>query len=75
MQSLSFKCNKQLAKQLNKECVKRKIAKSDLVRRALTYYLTHKGLATQKSTLYDLSKDLCGTLNGPSDLSENPKSF
>lgn len=72
MQTITFKCSEKLAKQLIGESRERKIPKSDLLRRALEFYLSQKGIAAQHISLYSLSKDLCGAIDGPEDLSENP---
>jgi len=72
METMSFKCPEKLASKLKGESKLRKIPKSDLIRQALEFYLFQKGTTTQVS-IYSLSKDLCGSLQGPEDLSENPK--
>lgn len=46
------------------------IKKSTLVRQALEYYLSQKGIS-QKQSLYSLSTDICGSIEGPEDLSQN----
>ena len=71
MQTITFKCPEKLANQLKGESLGRNIPKSDLLRRALEFYLNQKGLSAQKTSLYSLSKDLCGSINGPENLSEN----
>ncbi len=71
METISFKCPEKLAKKLNGESKLRKIPKSDLLRQALEFYLFQRGITPQVS-IYSLSKDLCGSLRGPEDLSQNP---
>jgi hypothetical protein len=71
MESISFKCPEKLANRLREESKLRKIPKSDLLRQALDYYLFQKGMTPQVS-IYSLSKDLCGSIHGQVDLSENP---
>ena len=71
MKTITFKCPEKLANDLKGESKRRKIPKSDLLRQALEFYLSQKGLTTHVS-LYSLSKDLCGAISGPEDLSENP---
>jgi Ribbon-helix-helix protein, copG family. len=71
METMTFKCPEKLAKWLQGESKHRKIAKSDLIRQAIEFFLLQKGSTTHAS-LYSLSKDLCGSLQGPEDLSENP---
>jgi hypothetical protein len=71
METMTFKCSEKLAKWLQGESKLRKIPKSDLIRQALEFFLLQKGSMRQAS-LYSMSKDLCGSLQGPEDLSENP---
>lgn len=70
MEVITFKCPEKLADKLRRESRGRKISKSNLIRQALEFYLDRKGL-TSHTSLYSLSKDLCGAINGPEDLSEN----
>lgn len=72
MQTITFKCPEKLAKQLLGESQHENIHKSDLIRRALAFYLEQKGVTVEHPTLYSLSKDLCGAIDGPEDLSQNP---
>jgi len=71
MKTISFKCPEKLARRLRGESRLRRIPKSDLLRQALEFYLFQKGI-TPKESIYSLSKDLCGSLHGPEDLSDNP---
>lgn len=71
MKTITFKCPEKLAKMLSGESKLRKIGKSDLLRQALEFYMLQKG-TTPVVSIYSLSKDLCGSLHGPEDLSENP---
>lgn len=75
MRTITFKCPDKLAIQLEREISNRNIQKSDLLRTALIYYLARKGVATKKASLYSLSQDLCGAVDAPEDLSENPDHF
>ncbi len=75
MQTITFKCPEKLANQLRGESLGPKIRKSELLRRALEFYLSQKGLSTQQASFYSLSKDLCGAIDGPEDLSENSAHF
>jgi Ribbon-helix-helix protein, copG family len=70
METITFKCPEKLAKRLRGESKLRKIPKSDLLRQAIEFYLLQKGISSLDS-IYSLSKDLCGSLNGLEDLSEN----
>lgn len=71
MRTITFKCPEKLANRLKGVSNDRNIPKSDLIRQALELYLQN-GLTSQPSSLYSLSKDLCGAIDGPSDLSINP---
>ncbi len=71
MQTITFKCPDKLGRQLETESAELNIRKSDLLRRALVYYLARKGISTHKSSLFALSEDLCGSVEGPEDLSTN----
>ncbi len=71
MKTITFKCPEKLAQKLIGESKLRKIPKSDLLRQAVEFYLVQKG-STPLVSIYSLSKDLCGSLHGPEDLSENP---
>ena len=71
METMTFKCPEELAQMLRGESKRRKISKSDLLRQALEFFLIHTGTKPLVS-VYSLSKDLCGSLHGSEDLSENP---
>ncbi len=70
MATITFKCTEKLAKQLQEESHARHIAKSDLLRQAVELYFAQRG-SNQQPSLYSLSKDLCGAIDGPEDLSAN----
>lgn len=70
METITFKCPEKLADKLRGALKGRKISKSGLIRQALEFYLEQKVL-TSHTSLYSLSKDLCGAVSGPEDLSEN----
>lgn len=67
---VTFKCSEKLVDKLKGESKGRKISKSNLIRQALEFYLERNGL-TSSMSLYSLSKDLCGAVDGPEDLSDN----
>lgn len=71
METITFKCPEKLARWLQGESKLRKLPKSDLLRQALEFFLSQKG-STPQMNIYSLSKDLCGSIEGPEDLSENP---
>lgn len=70
METITFKCPEKLVNKLKSESKRRKIPKSDLIRKALEFYLSQTGLVAQVS-VYSMSKDLCGAVNGSEDLSAN----
>lgn len=72
MHTVTFKCPDDLLKWLEKESKVRKTSKSDLLRHALEFFFTQKG-SSPAVNLYSLSKDLCGSLKTPEDLSTNPE--
>ena len=66
---LSVKLPKPLAGWLCRRAKELGRTQSDLVREALEQQRTGAG----KPTCHDLMQDLCGTFDGPPDLSTNPK--
>lgn len=74
MQTFSFQCSEKLAKKLRDESRIRKVPKSELLREALELYLFQKEVISPAS-IYTRSKDLCGSLHEPEDLSENSKNL
>ena len=51
---------------------KRKVSKSVVIREALEAYLAREEEADPSSFL-ESARDLCGSVDGPADLSTNPK--
>lgn len=72
--TVSFKCPELLDRQLETESGQLHISKSDLIRKAIENFMEQKGVSTKRS-LYSLSKDLCGAIDGPVDLSTNPSHY
>jgi len=68
MQTLSFKCPDKLAEQLTIESTNRAVPRSDLMRRAIIYYLARKSVTSKQANLFMLSQDLCGIPEGPADI-------
>lgn len=70
MKTLSLKVPDALHSRLKAAAKRRSTNKSSLVREALEAYL---GNEQRAGSFLDLTKDLLGTLKGPSDLSSNKK--
>ena|SRR5256885_1837587 len=69
MKTLSVKLPTQLAGWLARRSKELGRTQSDLVREALEQQRTGSG----KPSCHDLMQDLCGSFDGPRDLSTNPK--
>ena len=74
METLTLKLPKSLKNQLSAYAHKKGISRSETVRNALTEYFSHNEVNTAGSFL-DLSNDLAGSVDGPSDLSANKDHF
>ena len=72
MKTISLKLPDALHSKLERLAMTRKQTKSDVVREALEQMLNGKPPA-QSISVHDLVKDLAGCVDGPSDLSTNPK--
>ena len=72
MKTTSIKLDEDLENKVNYLSKKKGISKSMLVREALAEYLSNNEIKT-KSSFSALAKDLSGSLEGPTDLSTNPK--
>lgn len=72
MKTISLKLSDSLEQRVASEARKRGVSKSQLVRDALESYLQNGGAVEGPSCL-DLSRDLAGSVEGPPDLSTNPK--
>lgn len=70
MKTLTLKLPEILETRLNTIARKKGLSKSEIVRLALLEYLSHEDSSKGKSFL-DLSRDLAGIIEGPSDLSTN----
>jgi len=71
MKTISLKLSETLDDQLNEVAKRREITKSDLVREALAEYLPDD--APAGSSFFAQTQDLAGCIDGPEDLSTNPK--
>ena len=74
MKTMSLKLSESLEQRVASESRKLGVSKSQLVRDALESYLQTGG-AVEGPSCYDLSRDLAGWVEGPPDLSTNPKYF
>jgi len=72
MKTISLKLADGLHAKLQRLARSRKQTKSDIVREALAQLLNGSSPAKPVSAL-DLARDLAGCLEGPGDLSTNPK--
>jgi len=72
MKTISLKLPDSLDARVAGTARRRGVSKSALVREALEAYLTNGRTGTRKSVL-DLVGDLRGCVEGPRDLSTNPK--
>jgi hypothetical protein len=73
MKGMTIKLPDDLEKKIIYESKQRGISKSSLVREALALYLNDTNGADSGPSVYDLAKDLIGSVSGPGDLSTNPK--
>jgi hypothetical protein len=69
MKTISLKLPDELCKKLERAARKRSQSKSEVVRAALTQFLERD----QPISVLDLAGDLVGCIEGPVDLSTNPK--
>ncbi len=75
MRTISLKLSDAMAKKLTLITQKKGVSKSELLRSIIDDYLSYKSNKTNKASFLELAEDLCGSVNGPSDLSANPKYF
>lgn len=72
--TLTLKLPEVLEDKLNTIARKKGQSMSEIIRRALTHYISSDG-TSQSGSFLDLSKDLAGSIEGPSDLSTNKAHF
>ncbi len=70
MSTLTLKVPDVLNTQLNSYAKQKNLSKSEIVRIALSEYFSRDNIAFEGSIL-DLSKDLAGSIEAPSDISIN----
>ncbi len=69
MKTISVKLPEGLARWLERESATRRRSRSDIVREALE----SRRLGSAEPTMADVLADLAGTIDGPRDLSVNPR--
>lgn len=69
MKTISVKLPEALARWLERESATRRRSRSDIVREALE----SRRLGSGEPTMADVLADLAGTIDGPRDLSTNPR--
>lgn len=72
MDPLTLKIPSELAAELEAFARSRGASKSAVVREAIAEYLAREPVSSRRSCL-DLARDLAGIVEGPRDLSTNPK--
>jgi metal-responsive CopG/Arc/MetJ family transcriptional regulator len=73
MNTLSLKLPRSLSAKLDRAAKQRGQSKSELVRAALEQFLNGALPAQQRLSALELAGDLVGCMEGPGDLSTNPK--
>lgn len=74
MVTLTLKIPDAMKEKLKTYSRRKGLSRSEIVRNALHDYFDKDDLGKQ-GTFYDLAKDLCGSVDGPSDLSTNKEYF
>jgi metal-responsive CopG/Arc/MetJ family transcriptional regulator len=72
--TLTLKLPDNIEAQLNNYAQKKGVNKTEIIRRALTEYISHEEIGRSGSFL-ELSRDMMGCIVGPSDLSTNKRHF
>ncbi|HJT76895.1 MAG TPA: ribbon-helix-helix protein, CopG family [Gemmataceae bacterium] len=73
MRTISLKLADDLFRRLERAARERGQSKSEVVRTALEQFLNGKGTAARPLSALELAGDLVGCVEGPGDLSTNPK--
>ena len=73
MRTVSLKLPDDLEARLERAALTRGRSKSDVVRRALARYLPGEERRDDRSSFLSLAAGLVGCVDGPPDLSENPR--
>ena len=73
MKTVSVKLNDAVANQLHLTAKRMRASKSVVVQKALKAFLSANGQNHDTGTCADLAGNLLGSLEGPGDLSFNPK--
>lgn len=72
MDTLTLKVPEIIKKKLNSFAKRKGLSRSEIIRSALLEYFSRDEF-DKEGTFLDLSKDLAGSLEGPTDLSTNKK--
>jgi Arc/MetJ-type ribon-helix-helix transcriptional regulator len=73
MKTISLKLPDGLNAKLNRVAKERDLSKSEVVREALEQFFNGHATARTPLSALDLARDLAGCLEGPGELSTNPK--
>ena len=73
MKTISLKVTNDLLRKLERAARERKQSKSDVVRAALKQFLNGERATDRPMSALELAGDLVGCVEGPGDLSTNPK--
>jgi hypothetical protein len=73
MKTISLKVTEDLLRKLERTARERGQSKSEVVRAALEQFLNGAGPAQRPMSALELAGDLVGCVEGPGDLSTNPK--
>ena len=74
MKVLTVKVSRELEREIDRLARQDRISRSELVRRAMTQYITRRDRSPRLRTPADLAADLIGSIRGtPPDLSSNPR--
>jgi predicted transcriptional regulator len=73
MKTISLKLPPKLSAKLDHAASQRRQSKSEIVRAALEQFLNGPSAPRRQVSALELAGDLVGRVNGPGDLSTNPK--
>lgn len=73
MKTISVRIPEDVANRLQAASRNTGVSKSEVIREALEAYLANGRDGDDRPTLADRCRDLIGSVDGPSDLSTNPK--
>ena len=73
MTTVTLKMPQTLASRLGGAAAKRQTSRSELIRAAVLKYIEEDPSASANPSAYDLVREFSGTVEGPCDLSANPR--